>query len=74
MFDPMLMIVTARHEPEPHMQVMRSYRENIGRAGIVIGLMAVAVFAAVVAQDRNQTLRPLDQLVVVDGVAVANGE
>ena len=56
------------------MQVMRSYRENIGRAGIVIGLMAVAVFAAVVAQDRNQTLRPLDQLVVVDGVAVANGE
>ena len=57
------------------MQIMRNYQENIGRAGIVAGLMIVAVFAAVIAQGRNQTLRPLDeQLVVIDGVATATGE
>jgi hypothetical protein len=53
---------------------MESYRENIGRAGLVLGLMIVAVFAAMLAQDRNQTLRPLDGLVVTDGVAMAAGE
>ena len=74
-FGPMLMRITPRREPEPHMQVMRNYQENIGRAGIVAGLMIVAVFAAVIAQGRNQTLRPLDeQLVVIDGVATATGE
>ena len=56
------------------MQIMRSYQENIGRAGIVIGLMVAAVFAAVIAQDRNQSLRAQDELVIVDGVAAANGQ
>jgi len=38
-------------------------------------LMIAAVFAAVVAQGRNENLRPLDeQLVVIDGVADATGE
>ena len=53
---------------------MRSYQENIGRAGIVVGLMIAAVFAAVVAQDRNQPLRAVDQVVVIDSVAAATGE
>jgi hypothetical protein len=51
---------------------MRSYQENIGRARIVVGLLIAAVFAAVVAQDRHQAVR--DDLVLIDGVAVANGE
>jgi hypothetical protein len=52
---------------------MSSYQEQIGRAGIVVGFMVIAVFAAVIAQDRNES--PVDdQLVVVDGVAAAAGE
>jgi hypothetical protein len=69
----MLTIVTARREPEPHVSAMSSYQEQIGRAGIVVGFMVIAVFAAVIAQDRNES--PVDdQLVVVDGVAAAAGE
>ena len=50
---------------------MRSYQENIGRARVVVGLMVAAIFAAVVAQERN-TVSPADeQLVVTDGVAAA---
>jgi hypothetical protein len=56
------------------MQMMRSYQENIGRAGIVVGLMIAAIFAAAVAQDRNHTLRAVDQAVVIDSVATATGE
>jgi hypothetical protein len=68
----MLMRITLGHEPDAYIQDMRSYQENIGRARIVVGLLIAAVFAAVVAQDRNQTVR--DDLVLIDGVAVANGE
>ena len=71
-FGPMLTIVTPRREPNAHLQEMRSYQENIGRARIVVGLLIAAVFAAVVAQDRNQTVR--NDLVLIDSVAVANGE
>jgi hypothetical protein len=71
----MLMVITAGREPRPHIQVMKNYQENIGRARIVVGLMVVAVFAAVVSQGRNDGARSYqDQLVVIDGVAAATGE
>jgi hypothetical protein len=56
------------------MKGMRSYQETIGRAGIVVGLMIAAIFAAAVAQERNHSFRAVDQAVVIDSVAAATGE
>jgi hypothetical protein len=68
-----LTVVTPRREPELHIHGMSNYQEQIGRAGIVVGLMPIAVFAAVIAQDRNESPED-DQLVIVDGVTAATGQ